>query len=157
MTKTSKIVLKGAIVNCGLATALINMVICYLTLAKVSMFLFTELSVNFLGTAIGCGLLCPLFGGIILKPLQKEPLNFEDKSKINGYIIKDYDGKIAVFDINDEEKPSKITPISVKDLPEADKNLLKELFISLILLVLILSFFIITTLFHLYFLVSYWW
>lgn len=80
MTKTSKIVLKGAIVNCGLATALINMVTCYLTLAKVPMFLFTELSVNFLGTAIGCGLLCPLFGGIILKPLQKEPLNFEDKS-----------------------------------------------------------------------------
>lgn len=58
--------------------------------------------------------------------LQNDDLNFEDKSKINGYIIKDYDGKIAVFDINDEEKPSKITTISVKDLPEADKNLLKE-------------------------------
>lgn len=58
--------------------------------------------------------------------LQNDDLNFEDKSKINGYIIKDYEGKIAVFDINDEEKPSKITPISVKDLPEADKNLLKE-------------------------------
>lgn len=58
--------------------------------------------------------------------LQNDDLNFEDKSKISGYIIKDYEGKIAVFDINDEEKPSKITPISVKDLPEADKNLLKE-------------------------------
>ena len=40
-------------------------------------------------------------------------------------------------------------------ITSSDKNLLKELFISLILLVLILSFFIITTLFHLYFLVSY--
>ena len=58
--------------------------------------------------------------------LKNDDLNFEDKSKISGYIIKDYEGKIAVFDINDEEKPSKITPISVKDLPEADKNLLKE-------------------------------
>lgn len=57
---------------------------------------------------------------------NKDDLNFEDQSKISGYIIKDYEGKIAVFDINDEEKPSKIIPISVKDLPEADKNLLKE-------------------------------
>ena len=80
--------------------------------------------------------------------LQNDDLNFEDKSKISGYIIKDYEGKIAVFDINDEEKPSKITPISVKDLPEADKNLLKELLISLVLIVFIRSFFIITTLFR---------
>ncbi len=82
MDTLTKVMIKNAFLNCGLATAFINGIISYLTLAKVEMFENTDLVFNFLGTAIGCGIICPFFSGMILKnTIIKKGIQLGDKKK----------------------------------------------------------------------------
>ena len=54
-----------------------------------------------------------------------EPPKDEPTQKNSGYIIKEYKGNIAVFE-NGEKMPFRTTCITVSELPEADRNLLKK-------------------------------
>lgn len=60
----------AAVKNCGIATGVINFLILYFTLPKIEFIELESLLVNFLMTAIGCGLICPFFGGLTLKSLK---------------------------------------------------------------------------------------
>ncbi len=80
MKEATKQVLKGAILNCGLATGLINAIISNFTLPKEQGLLLSDLTMNFALTAFGCGLLCPFFGTIILKAVAgKKQIAFGEK------------------------------------------------------------------------------
>lgn len=68
--------------NCGIATAIINGIICFFTLTKANALLSSDLAFNFLSTAIGCGVICPFFGGLILKGVAaKNEIDFGSKSE----------------------------------------------------------------------------
>ena len=67
MKRETQILTKTSVINCGLATAVINGLISYFTLEKVDALANGSVTFNFLGVAIGCGLICPLFGGMTLK------------------------------------------------------------------------------------------
>ena len=80
MKEATKQLLKGAILNCGLATGLINAIISNFTLPKEQSLLLSDLTMNFALTAFGCGLLCPFFGTIILKAVAgKKQIAFGEK------------------------------------------------------------------------------
>ena len=82
MKDSNKILFKGAVMNCGIATAIINGIICFFTLTKANALLSSDLAFNFLSTAIGCGVICPFFGGLILKGVAaKNEIDFGSKSK----------------------------------------------------------------------------
>lgn len=82
MKDSNNILLKGALLNCGIATTLINGIICFFTLTKASTILSSDLAFNFLSTAIGCGVICPFFGGLILKGVAaKNEIDFGSKSE----------------------------------------------------------------------------
>ena len=82
MKDSNKILFKGADMNCGIATAIINGIICFFTLTKANALLSSDLAFNFLGTAIGCGVICPFFGGLILKGVAaKNEIDFGSKSE----------------------------------------------------------------------------
>lgn len=82
MKDSNKILFKGAVMNCGIATAIINGIICFFTLTKANALLSSDLAFNFLGTAIGCGVICPFFGGLILKGVAaKNEIDFGSKSE----------------------------------------------------------------------------
>ena len=82
MKDSNKILFKGAVMNCGIATAIINGIICFFTLTKANALLSSDLAFNFLSTAIGCGVICPFFGGLILKGVAaKNEINFGSKSE----------------------------------------------------------------------------
>jgi hypothetical protein len=49
----------------------------------------------------------------------------EDTKSSLSYIVKEYNGKIAVFE-EGKNKPFKVTDSSVSDLPEYDRKLLEE-------------------------------
>lgn len=84
MKDSNKILFKGAVMNCGIATAIINGIICFFTLTKANALLSSDLAFNFLGTAIGCGVICPFFGGLILKGVAaKNEIDFGNKSEQN--------------------------------------------------------------------------
>lgn len=66
--------IKGAVQGCGIGTAIINGVILFFTLPKLPILTNTMVIFNFLGLALGCGILCPLFGKMTLKGvLEKNP------------------------------------------------------------------------------------
>ena len=72
--------------QCGIPTALINATILYFTLPKMESIISSSLSINFLSVALGCGLICPLFGKMILKGIaSKSPL---ENNKKNGIFNK---------------------------------------------------------------------
>lgn len=54
-----------------------------------------------------------------------EPQKNEPSKKNSEYLIKEYNGNIAVFE-NGEKAPFRTTCINVSELPEADRNLLKK-------------------------------
>lgn len=82
MKDSNKILFKGAVMNCGIATAIINGIICFFTLTKANAILSSDLAFNFLSTAIGCGVICPFFGGLILKGVAaKNEIDFGSKSE----------------------------------------------------------------------------
>lgn len=82
MKDSNKILFKGAVMNCGIATAIINGIICFFTLTKANALLSSDLAFNFLSTAIGCGVICPFFGGLILKGVAaKNEIDFGIKSE----------------------------------------------------------------------------
>lgn len=82
MKDSNKILFKGAVMNCGIATAIINGIICFFTLTKANALLSSDLAFNFLSTAIGCGVICPFFGGLILKGVSaKNEIDFGSKSE----------------------------------------------------------------------------
>ena len=82
MKDSNKILFKGAVMNCGIATAIINGIICFFTLTKANALLSSDLAFNFLSTAIGCGVICPFFGGLILKGVAaKNEIDFGSKSE----------------------------------------------------------------------------
>ena len=82
MKDSNKILFKGAVMNCGIATAIINGLICFFTLTKANALLSSDLAFNFLSTAIGCGVICPFFGGLILKGVAaKNEIDFGSKSE----------------------------------------------------------------------------
>ena len=82
MKDSNKILFKGAVMNCGIATAIINGIICFFTLTKANALLSSYLAFNFLSTAIGCGVICPFFGGLILKGVAaKNEIDFGSKSE----------------------------------------------------------------------------
>lgn len=82
MKEHTKVLIKAGIVNCGIATAIINGIISYFSLPKIEQIASTSLGINFLSVALGCGLICPFFGGLILKGVSaKNPaLHLERKS-----------------------------------------------------------------------------
>ena len=81
MKETTKILIKNSILNCGLTTAIINGIISYFTLPSMEQMISSSLRINFLLVALGCGIICPLFGGLILKGVlaKNEQLDFEQK------------------------------------------------------------------------------
>ena len=82
MKDSNKILFKGAVMNCCIATAIINGIICFFTLTKSNALLSSDLAFNFLSTAIGCGVICPFFGGLILKGVAaKNEIDFGSKSE----------------------------------------------------------------------------
>lgn len=82
MKDSNKILFKGAVMNCGIATAIINGIICFFALTKANALLSSDLAFNFLSTAIGCGVICPFFGGLILKGVAaKNEIDFGSKSE----------------------------------------------------------------------------
>lgn len=82
MKDSNKILFKGAVMNCGIATAIINGIICFFTLTKANALLSSDLAFNFLSTAIGCGVICPFFGDLILKGVAaKNEIDFGSKSE----------------------------------------------------------------------------
>ena len=84
MKESTKTLLKGALFNCGIPTVVINAIICFFTLTKTGTILSSDLMVNFLSTAIGCGVICPFFGGLILKGVAaKNEIDFGNKSEQN--------------------------------------------------------------------------
>lgn len=54
-----------------------------------------------------------------------QPQDETPKNQSSGYLIKEYKGNIAVFEKN-EKVPFKTTCITVSELPETDRNLLKK-------------------------------
>lgn len=89
MKESTRQLVQGAFLNCGIATGVINGVISYLTMVKQNDLLLSELSMNFLLTAFGCGLLCPYFGRIILKAVNKnETISFgQKKDRLLGKLV----------------------------------------------------------------------
>lgn len=84
MKDSTKTLLKGALLNCGIPTVLINGIICFFTLTKTGTILSSDLMFNFLSTAIGCGVICPFFGGLILKGVAaKNEIDFGNKGEQN--------------------------------------------------------------------------
>ncbi len=64
----------------------------------------------------------------IIQPVQAAEANKaepKEKTKKQGYEIKEYKGNIAVFEVG-EKKPFRVTEIEVKNLPEADQKELKS-------------------------------
>ena len=56
--------------------------ICFFTLTKANALLSSDLAFNFLSTAIGCGVICPFFGVLILKGVAaKNEIDFGSKSE----------------------------------------------------------------------------
>ena len=82
MGVTMKALAKGALKGCGIGTVVINAIILFFTLPKAAMIDSGALLFNFMGVAVGCGLLCPLFGGMVLKDVTKAhpTLDYGDKS-----------------------------------------------------------------------------
>ena len=74
MKSTTSFLIKSSIKNCGIATALINGIISYFTFVKGTSIMSSVASTNFMTVSLGCALLCPLFGGLILKGLNKNEL-----------------------------------------------------------------------------------
>lgn len=72
----NKLLVIGAIKGCGIGTAIINGIILYFTLPKAEQICNSSLTFNFLGMALGCGLLCPLFGNLTLKGIVNKKENF---------------------------------------------------------------------------------
>ncbi len=54
-----------------------------------------------------------------------QPQNDVPKNQSSGYLIKEYKGNIAVFEKN-EKVPFRTTCITVSELPETDRSLLKK-------------------------------
>jgi len=67
MQESTKILIKASIINCGIATMLINAIICYFTLPDAATLLSSDLAFNFASTVFGCGLICPFFGALTFK------------------------------------------------------------------------------------------
>lgn len=88
MQKATKEMIKCAIINCGIATGIINGVLAYFTLNGDTLAL-PDLTINFWGTAIGCGLLCPAFGKLILKNVNTDILIEKKSNRIVGRWIPD--------------------------------------------------------------------
>lgn len=70
MKKPTKILLVSSVLNCGIATTIINGIISYFALSKGTMLFFQDLIFNFFSIIIGCGIFCPLFSNIVLKKLR---------------------------------------------------------------------------------------
>lgn len=54
---------------------------------------------------------------------SEEPVSSSCSSYVLTYVVKNFNGNIAVFEGNNE-KPFKITDVLIKDLPYADQELL---------------------------------
>ena len=72
----------AAIKNCGIATVIINGLINYFTFIKpeggAAIPSVTAIP-GFMGVVIGCAVICPLFGGLILKGLKTDGVVFGSK------------------------------------------------------------------------------
>ncbi len=84
MSNSTKYLLVASIKNCGIATIIINALINFFTFVKADGAAGISSTVAipaFMAVVIGCAVICPLFGGLILKGLAKdEPLPFGDKA-----------------------------------------------------------------------------
>ena len=75
-----KKIVSTVVSKCGIPTALINATILYFTLPKMETIVSSSLSFNFFSVALGCGLICPLFGKMILKGIANK-ISFENNKK----------------------------------------------------------------------------
>lgn len=58
-------------------------------------------------------------------PVQPQPLKVNDLADMDGYIVKIFDGKIAVYTSDFTETPAVITDYDTSLLREADKRMLE--------------------------------
>lgn len=74
-------------------------------------------------------LMCIITNVLIIPNLQKNTkvsnIEKETTSNIVTYIIKDFNGNIAVYEM-DSEKPFKITDVPISSMPKADQEMLKD-------------------------------
>ena len=83
MNQSTKFLIEASIKNCGIATIVINALINYFTFVKpegVANISSTVAIPSFMGVVIGCGVICPLFGGLILKGLKTDGIAFGSKN-----------------------------------------------------------------------------
>ena len=66
-----------------------------------------------------------LFFFAVDKKEASEPQAAEIPTSGYSYLVKEYEGKIAVFEEN-AASPFRVTSVALRDLPENDKILLKE-------------------------------
>ena len=82
MNQSTKFLVEASIKNCGIATIVINALINYFTFIKPEDAANISSAVaipNFMAVVIGCALICPLFGGLILKGLKTDGVSFGSK------------------------------------------------------------------------------
>lgn len=82
-----KLLVLGAIQGCGIGTAIVNGIILYFTLPKIEQIGNASLTLNFFGMALGCGLLCPLFGTVTLKNITKKRRSFNIKKRKDEHLL----------------------------------------------------------------------
>ena len=83
----NKKVVSTVVSKCGIPTSLINATILYFTLPKLETIISSSLSFNFLSVALGCGLICPLFGKMILKGIA-DKASLVSSSEQKGFLSK---------------------------------------------------------------------
>lgn len=83
-----KFLVLGAIQGCGIGTTIVNGIILYFTLPKIELISNSSLTINFLGMALGCGLLCPLFGKLTFTNVINKNGNFYIKQKEEHLLAK---------------------------------------------------------------------
>lgn len=82
MNQSTKFLIGASIKNCGIATVIINALINYFTFVKpegVANISSTVAIPGFMAVVIGCAVICPLFGGLILKGLKTDGVSFGSK------------------------------------------------------------------------------
>jgi hypothetical protein len=82
LSQSTKFLVEASIKNCGIATVIINALINYFTFVKpdgAAGISSTVAIPAFMAVVIGCALICPLFGGLILKGLKTDGVSFGTK------------------------------------------------------------------------------
>ncbi len=87
MKEATKTLVMAGVKNCGIGTAVINGILAFFfTLPKVAELANSDMIFSFMGTALGCGIICPFFAGLVIGSMKNVEFGPKESHVIGRFL-----------------------------------------------------------------------